>query len=101
VAAIDLRRKSCLFGNMADRAHYGHLVRVTTPRLGGGSPMVQAYAAGYHKPSEAVEAVRNHLFAVGTDISVEHIRPMVQPEIDRLGLAELAVVEYDVPVEQL
>jgi hypothetical protein len=85
---------------MDDQAHYGHLIRVKTPRSGGDPPLVQAYAAGYHKSNEAVEAVRNHLFAVGTDISVEHIRPMVQLEIDRLHLAELAVVEYDIPVEQ-
>jgi hypothetical protein len=90
-----------MFGDMADRAHYGHLVRVTTPRLGGGAPLVQAYAAGYHKPDEAVEAVRNHLFAVGTKVSTEHIRPMVRLEIDRIRLEELAVVEFDRPVEQL
>jgi hypothetical protein len=86
---------------MVDRAHYGHLIRVKTPRSGGGAPMVQAYAAGYHKPDEALEAVRIRLFAVGTGVSIEYIRPMVQLEIERIGLAELDVVEYDQPVEQL
>jgi hypothetical protein len=71
------------------------MVKVTTPRLGGGKPLEQFYVAGYDRGHEAERAVKSHFMTAGSlDEIVVAERELSREEIQALKLTELEVRQY-------